>query len=60
MNIQRLLKFTKGQYEKVIKDLITMKKYDVHYSYTNSDVYLFGNDSVLDQIQLDSNKLLLN
>lgn len=59
MNIDRLLKCSKTQFEKVLKDWISTNNYKVNYSYTETQVYLFGDDHTLDQIQHDCKNLPL-
>ena len=51
MGFGRLLKVGKAQFEKVLLGLIKRQKYDVHYSYTNMDYYISGDDATLNKLQ---------
>lgn len=51
MGFGRLLKVGKAQFEKVLLGLIKRKNYNVHYSYTNMDYYISGDDATLNQLQ---------
>jgi hypothetical protein len=51
MGFGRLLKVGKAQFEKVLLGLIKRKNYNVHYSYTNMDYYISGDEATLNILQ---------
>jgi hypothetical protein len=58
MGFEKLLKVKKAFFEKVLKSLIQENGYHVHYSYTNEDYYLSGDEQVINQLQMVSKVLL--
>lgn len=60
MGFEKLLKVTKAQFEKLLRDIIARENYNVHYSYTKMDYYISGDEDALDKLKHASEGLTMS